>query len=131
MISGTGRYALRILGFLAARNGEFVQASQIAEATGIPPNYLSKILTLLSKHGIVDSQKGWGGGFSLSPRSTARPIADVVALFDGPFRQGECVFGLPRCDEADPCPIHCQWETVRSGYEQMLQTVLIRDLRSR
>jgi len=130
MISGTGRYALRILGYLADRQGAWIQTHQIASDTGIPANYLSKILNQLRKQGIVASQKGRGGGFTLRREGLDRPLAEVVAVFDGRRSEGECLFGIEHCDAAKPCPLHDWWDRVRGSYEEMLRTVRIRDLRS-
>ena len=65
MFSQTSRYALRILGYLATNRDRWVLAREIAGETGIPANYLSKILSQLRKRGFVESLKGWGGGFRL------------------------------------------------------------------
>jgi len=128
MISQTVKYALRILGFLADHPGEWIQGDQIARATGIPSNYLAKILSQLRKRGLVHSQKGWGGGFVLEARALRMPISEVVELFDGP--QGRsCLFGLPKCDPDHPCPLHGHWERISKTYDRMLASVTISDLK--
>lgn len=128
MISHTGRYALRILGFLAGHPGEWVQGTAIAEETGIPANYLSKILNQLRKRGFVLSQKGWGGGFMLAEGALERPILAVLETVEGPRPEGECLFGLARCDAQNPCPLHDYWEKIQDTYEAMMLSVRIGDL---
>jgi Rrf2 family transcriptional regulator, iron-sulfur cluster assembly transcription factor len=128
MISQTVKYALRILGHLADHPGEWIQGEQIAGATRIPANYLSKILNQLRKRGVVSSQKGWGGGFLIEEKAMEIPIAEVVELFDGKRMQDACVFGLGQCDAEDPCPLHHHWEAISKNYEAMLDAVTIRDL---
>lgn len=130
MISGTCRYALRILGYLAERQGQLIQASQIAEQTGIPANYLGKILNRLRKQGIVASQRGWGGGFTLREEGLDRALAEVVEVFDGRRSEDECFLGLAHCDDLNPCPLHHWWEGARDSYEEMLRKMRVRDLRS-
>ena len=128
MISQTVKYALRILGHLADHPGEWIQGDQIAAATVIPANYLSKILNQLRKRGLVQSQKGWGGGFLLQGHALGVPIREVVELFDGPRETGQCVFELQPCDAEHPCPLHQRWERVRHEYQSMLTTLTIGDL---
>ncbi len=108
MVSQTTRYALQILGYLAGRRDRRVPGEEIAEATGIPPNYLSKILNQLRKSGLVDSQKGWGGGFTLREEALERPISDVMAVIEGSDAtlRTDCLFGLPSCDCKNPCPLN-------------------------
>lgn len=130
MISQTSRYALRILGFLVENQGHRTRGEQIAEATGIPANYLSKILSQLRKQGIVDSEKGWGGGFELRPESMSRAISEILAIFDGvqSGTQIDCVFGLAKCDSTNPCPLHPHWERVKGAMDEMLTTTSVGDL---
>jgi len=130
MISQTSRYALHILGYLAFRRGDRVTGEEIASATGIPATYLAKILNQLRKSGIVDSQKGWGGGFLLFESALNRPIADVLASIDGAgvVLKTDCLFGLPSCDATNPCPLHPSWELIRNTYHTMLNDTTIGDL---
>lgn len=130
MISQTGRYALRILGYLAGHSSGWTLGKEIAKATGIPSNYLSKILAQLCKQGYVQSQKGWGGGFQLRADALQNPILDVLRIFEGPRNEQECLYGLPRCNAAQPCPLHSHWETIRNSYASMLQSTTIGELRS-
>ncbi len=128
MISQTGQYAFRILGYLADHPGERALGRDIARETGIPANYLSKILNQLRKAGFVHSRKGWGGGFVLDARAARQPIANVLELFDGRREREACIFELKRCDARNPCPLHHRWEPVRRGYDAMLHSVHVKDL---
>jgi Rrf2 family iron-sulfur cluster assembly transcriptional regulator len=130
LISQTGRYALRILGHLADRTEEWVQGREIAAATGIPANYLAKILNQLRKRGLVSSQKGWGGGFRLRESALGVPIAVVLEAIDGPPDEHGCIFELRDCDARRPCPLHARWERVRGELRSMVQEVSIGDLRA-
>ena len=130
MVSQTGRYALRILGYLADRPDQWVQGVQVASDTGIPANYLSKILNQLRKRGFVLSQKGWGGGFLFKDQASKIPIAQVLDLFEGPKERGQCLFGLGECDSKNPCPLHEHWEKIQQSYEDMLDTITVGDLRT-
>lgn len=132
MISQTGKYALHVLGFLANRRDQLIRSEEIADATGVPANYLSKIMNQLRKHGIVDSQKGWGGGFRVRDDALDRPIRDVLIILDGveSTERSDCVFGLPECNQEQPCPLHDHWETIRATYDTMLSETKVGDLSS-
>jgi len=130
MLSQTSKYALRILGFLVENQGRRIRGERIAEATGIPANYLSKILSQLRKQGIVHSEKGWGGGFELRRDARDTKIHQVFRSFDGVdvFRQVGCAFGLGECNSANPCPLHPHWERIQGALHDMLTSTSIRDL---
>jgi Rrf2 family iron-sulfur cluster assembly transcriptional regulator len=130
MISQTVKYALRILGYLADHPGVRVQGSQIASDTGIPANYLSKILNQLRKKGLVSSRKGWGGGFILSEKAGRASIGQVIDLFEGEASTEVCVFEMRQCDAKNPCPLHDHWERIQKDYLRMLEETTISDLRS-
>jgi Rrf2 family transcriptional regulator, iron-sulfur cluster assembly transcription factor len=129
VFSQTSRYALRTLGYLATNRDRWVLAREIAEGTGIPSTYLSKILSQLRKRGFVESLKGWGGGFRLKASAGHVAISSVLETFDGKRGKDTCAFHLGRCDADDPCPLHPHWERVREEYERMLCTVTLRDLK--
>ena len=131
MLSQTSRYALNILSYLENRPGQWCRGHKIAEATGVPPNYLSKMLNQLRKRGFVWSRKGWGGGFQLREEARAIPIFSVLEVFDGIQKDAVCIFGLRACDETHPCPLHDHWKPVRKAYEEMLHSVTIADLHKR
>ena len=59
-----------------------VRASDLSAGTGIPVHYLSKILRRLVLAGVLTSQKGQGGGFSLSRAPEEIPFADILAAVD-------------------------------------------------
>lgn len=131
MLSRTTRYAFRILSFLVQRQGSRTRSAEIARATGIPLNYLSKILNQLRKQGVVDSEKGWGGGFELRSDARNRSICEILRIFDGvETARGhrECVFGLTRCDAQNPCPLHPQWDRIQGALEEMLTSTSVEDL---
>ena len=130
MISQTSRHALRILGFLAQADGARSRSGDIARETGIPANYLGKILNRLRKQGIVESEKGWGGGFRLRPEALKRPIGEILAFFEGveSINREDCAFGLPECSADEPCPLHPYWEGIRELYRRMLLETTVADL---
>jgi Rrf2 family protein len=131
MISTTARYALNIVGYLVSHRGSRVRGEQIAEDTGIPANYLSKILNQLRKHGIVDAEKGWGGGFQVRKEVLRRPIREIVLVIDGSRNEElrkACLYGLRGCTPDNPCPLHPYWERIKDAETDMLMNKKIQDL---
>jgi Rrf2 family protein len=58
-------YAVRAAVELAAA-GDMVTAEHLAEATGIPHNFLENILGDLRRAGLVESRRGQAGGYLLA-----------------------------------------------------------------
>lgn len=105
MISQTTEYALRAVVVLAMHEGKSLTTSEIAQATRVPMAYLSKVLQTLSKGGIVLSQRGLGGGFTLALEADSLSVLDVVEAVDPIQRIGACPVGHTNHGDA-LCPLH-------------------------
>ena len=82
MLSQTVEYALRAVAHLASEAPRPLTTEQIAETTRVPKAYLSKVLQALVRGGIVHSQRGVGGGMTLTRSPRAITILDVVNAVD-------------------------------------------------
>ncbi len=83
-------YALRVLLYLGARDGQVCAISEIATAYGISQNHLMKVVHDLGKAGYVKSVRGRFGGILL-----ARPAAEIGV--GAVVRQTEEGFELVDC----------------------------------
>lgn len=127
MFSQSAEYALRAV-ILLAVGGERRGGRQIAEELDVPANYLSKLLMQLCREGILDSQKGWGGGFELARKPHEIKVSDVVAPFEGSVAPRECILGRDLCSDDAPCPLHSYWKQIKNVYELMTERITIADL---
>src|SRR3954462_14418268 len=93
MFSHTVEYALRAVVHLAYEAPEARTTAQIAEATKVPRDYLAKILQGLSKKGIVQTQRGVGGGVSGAGGGDELTIRDVVNGVEPVQRITTCPLG--------------------------------------
>jgi Rrf2 family iron-sulfur cluster assembly transcriptional regulator len=110
LISQTAEYAVRAMSAIATLpEGIKIRATDLGRATGIPAPYLSKILRRLVLAGLLVSQKGQGGGFSLACPATAIPFIDILNAVDAFPADGRCAFGWGNCDQLSPCPLHGAW----------------------
>ena len=104
IFSQTVEYALRAAVWLAD-HGEGQTTQEIAEATKVPPSYLSKVLQNLRRAGIVHGQRGVGGGFTLARPPREISVLDVVQAVDPIERIKTCPLGIPS-HGANLCPLH-------------------------
>ena len=110
LLSQTAEYALRVMAWLAtAPKGKPVRAVDLSRATGIPTYYVSKVLRRLVLADLLKSQKGQGGGFSLSRAPREIAFINILSAVDALPTQGRCAFGWGQCDATDPCPLHNSW----------------------
>jgi Rrf2 family protein len=84
-------YALHTVLFLAAAAPDKpVSVQRLAEVMKVSPTYLSKILTMLVKNGIIQSVSGVNGGYSLSPGRKDLSILDIIQAIEGKESLFDC-----------------------------------------
>lgn len=129
MISKTGIHATLALALLAQLSpGEFAGASQIAKEVGAPPNYLGKLLKQLAESGILESQKGFGGGFRLAKTASKITLYDIVEPLDKISKWNGCFLGRAKCSDKSPCALHHRWSKIREVYLKFLKETTIAEL---
>lgn len=129
MISKTGIHALRALVALSPLpDGLFAGAADIASQIGAPRNYLGKLLKTLADEGLVESQKGKGGGFRLARPPGQISVYDVVEPIERVSRWSGCFMGRAACSDNEPCPVHQRWQGVRDTYLHFLRHTTIAEL---
>ena len=104
VISQTAEYALRAVTWLAAHDAERTN-QQIAHGTQVPSGYLAKVLQSLGRADLVRSQRGMGGGFSLSRTPAQITALEVINAVDPIRRILSCPLALENHCE-DLCPLH-------------------------
>lgn len=124
----TAEYALRAVYHIAEQESEGpVRVTDIAEALGVPRNYLSKTLHQLARAGVLRSTRGPHGGFRLAAPPERVTLAEVV----GPFLPAEgraCVLGRARCSDASPCAAHSRWKQVSERMRTFFGETTVGDL---
>ena len=129
ILSNSARYALRAALCLSeAERGAPVPVDDIAGRLGVPRNYLSKILHVLARSGLLESTRGPGGGFHLARPAGELSLADVVRHFDTIPSETSCLLEREECSDADPCPAHGHWVDVRERLVDFLENTRLTDL---
>ncbi|HSM79636.1 MAG TPA: Rrf2 family transcriptional regulator [Bryobacteraceae bacterium] len=124
MLSQTAEYALRAMVALATRSRDALTAQEIAVDSHVPLDYLSKVLSLLSRAGLVRAQRGRGGGFQPARPAAELTVLEVVSAVDPLRRIKSCPLGLEAHGE-NLCPLHRKLDdAVRSVEEAFAATTI-------
>src|SRR5262249_45941074 len=126
MFSRTTEYALRAVVYLAAQAGEARTIGQIAEATRVPSDYLSKVMQNLRRAGLGHAQRGLRGGFTLGVATEALTVYDVVQAVEPIRRIEKCPLGIK--DHINLCPLHRRLDEAMNLVEQALRRSTIAEL---
>ena len=129
MISKTGVHAALALTMMAQlKPGEYAETVTIAKEIGAPQNYLGKLLNTLAGVGLLESQKGFGGGFRLARKAAEISLYDIVEPIDKVSRWSGCLLGKGSCTPSSPCAVHDRWKRVREEYMHFLKETTLEDL---
>jgi len=120
-------YAVRAMLELAAASPERRTRDQLAEAQAIPAKYLEAILGSLRHAGLVRSQRGPDGGFTLAAAPAEVTVAQIARAAEGPLTlvQGQRPESV-RYDGAEA--LTDLWVAVRAALRSVLESVTLADL---
>ncbi|MBI3837186.1 MAG: Rrf2 family transcriptional regulator [Planctomycetia bacterium] len=127
MLSQTVEYALRAVVHLASRPSSARTTDQIAEATRVPRAYLSKVLQSLSRAGLVHSQRGIGGGMTLTRSAAELTILEVVNAVEPMQRIRTCPLGLT-AHGVHLCPLHNRLDNALAMVEEAFRHTTLAEI---
>ncbi|NLK84958.1 MAG: Rrf2 family transcriptional regulator [Aeromonadales bacterium] len=132
-ISTKGRYALRMMIDLAEHsNSGFIPLKDIAARQNISKKYLEQIIPILNKSNILQSTRGFQGGYKLAREASSYSVGEILRLTEGnlaPVACLECdVFTCPRAKECVTLPV---WEGLYKVVTEYLDSITLEDLVTR
>jgi len=122
-------YGLMAMKHLAehAHNGA-CSAKDVAESYGIPPEVLAKILQRLTKAGLLHSQHGINGGYTLARAANEISAYEVIRAIDGPLFITSCITVRGECDQTQRCTIREPLRKVNQSIEEVLKKIKIAEM---
>jgi len=113
-------YAIRGILYLALKKpGELTSIKDLSERLEVPYYFLGKILQSLVVKGMLDSQRGPKGGFTLAIPANKITLYSIIEAIDGPDFAEKCVLGFPDCSGKNPCAVHDRWGKIRDNIVTM------------
>jgi Rrf2 family protein len=120
-------YAVRAAVELAAA-GDMITADQIAQAQGIPVNFLENILRDLRRAGIVESRRGQAGGYLLARPAEEISIADVIRAVEGPLANVRGISPDALEYQGSSAKLREVWVALRASVRSVLEQVTLADV---
>lgn len=123
------RYGVRAVFDLAYHcSGSTGQVKDIAERQDISPRYLEQIFHRLKKAGIVKSERGPKGGYTLSKNPYNITIGDIYRATEGPFALVSCKKPNSKCKKIEDCVAQPIWDMISRDVERIFDSVTIAKL---
>ena len=127
-VSAKADYAIRAAVELAAAGEGPVKGDRIAQAQGIPQNFLENILADLRNAGIVASRRGAEGGYWLARPADEVSLAEVIRAVDGPLANVRGIRSEQVAYQGSAAPLREVWVAVRASLRRVLEGVTLADL---
>lgn len=130
-ISTKGRYALRMMLDLAEHREEkgFIALKDIAERQGISKKYLEQIIPLLNTPEILQTNRGFQGGYRLAKTPDQYTVGMILRLTEGSLAPVACLAqDVIACDRADVCPTLFVWEGLKKVINDYLDSLTLQDI---
>ena len=122
-------YGIVLLAELAKdTSGAPRNARDLAAQVELPVPIVSKILKALARDGLLQSQRGTKGGYSMTCLPEELSVADMIAALDRPVAITECNVGPHLCEHEGSCAVRAPWQRINRVVENALRAVTLRDL---
>ena len=106
-----------------------VSAAELAQETGLPLPTVQKLVSALSKGGLLNSTRGAGGGLQLARPAAAISLADIVEAIEGPIALTACIEeGRHDCSLEANCCVRPHWGLVNTTLRGALDDVKLPQL---
>ena len=125
-ITTKGRYAVRVMAELA-RHADYMSISEIALSQKLSQKYLEKIISPLSKAGLVESKRGSEGGYRLTKQPQNYNIKEILDAMGESTKVASCG-GEEKCPMAEKCDTMGIWHTLNHLISDYLENISLKDL---
>jgi FeS assembly SUF system regulator len=121
-------YATVVMTYLARHSGRIHAANEIAAEVHLASPTVTKVLKMLAREGLLMSQRGTKGGYSLAREATRISIAEIIQAMEGPIGLTECGSSPGLCTQESSCSIRGNWQIINEAVLQALGTVSLAQL---
>lgn len=138
-VSSKTQYGIRALIHLARRDqgqkgggcsglGSLATTAEIAAAENISPKYLEGIMTQLKMAGILEAERGKGGGYKLARDPSKIRMLDIVEVLEGEVIPVSCVGNSELCAMGKTCLPRRFWVGLKGAVDQYLGSKTLKDV---
>ncbi len=103
-------------------------ARQLAQQTQLPPPVVGKLLKQLTREGLLNSQRGSKGGYSLARPPHQISLVEMVTALEGPVGITQCAIHPGSCAQEENCHVRDPWQRINQAVANALANITLADL---
>jgi Rrf2 family protein len=128
-ITRAGEYGVLGLMCLARRPwGAVVMIDEVSREEQIPKSFAAKIFQSLVRSGLVRSNRGAGGGFTLLKRPEEITVLAVIEAIEGRIALQRCLTEPSACEHAGGCALCGLFEEAQDRVKDVFSRTTLADL---
>jgi FeS assembly SUF system regulator len=121
-------YSIVLMRHLALDPLAQYNAQILSAAVEVPLPTVRKVLKSLSHAGLLTSERGVQGGYSLSRAASTISVAEIITALEGPIALMECVGNDSHCEQESHCNVQDSWTKINNAVFQALDEVKLSDM---
>ncbi len=130
MISTRGRYALRMMLDLAEHQGSgYVALKDVAQRQDISKKYLEQIIPTLNRFELLQTTRGYQGGYRLSRKPEEYTLGDILRATEGSLAPVTCLEADHNtCARQADCATLPVWQGLDHVINEYLNGITLQDI---
>ena len=104
-------------------------AKEISKLSRIPLPTVTRLLKTLSNNGLLNSQRGSQGGYSLAQMPSAISVASIIEAFEGPIALTDCAKEDDcGCSYESNCSAEEPWQKINEIVKDSLENIKLSNM---
>lgn len=130
IISSKGRYALRVMVYLAVKQQDgYIPLKEITQAEGLSLKYLESITRVLSKNNLIEATSGHGGGYRLTRNPRDYTLAEILTVMEGTLAPAACMKeDASTCCNSEVCYTRPIWQGLAQLIDDYFENMTLEDV---
>lgn len=121
-------YGTLVLAHMAREPAGVYAAADVAVATHLAVPTVSKLLKCFARAGLLTSQRGAHGGYSLARPPEQITAVQLIDAVEGPVAITQCSLGHDRCNLEPVCGVGHNWQRITLAIREALGTITLAQL---
>ena len=122
-------YGIVVMTEIATMKSDTVHTAKvISQRTKIPLPTVTRLLKTLSNEGLLDSQRGSQGGYSLSESASTISVASIIESIEGPIALTECSINECSCSYESSCNVELPWQKINNTVKTALEKISLAEM---
>jgi FeS assembly SUF system regulator len=119
-------YGIVMMTCFATHPDKTFNAKDMAGVVRLPLPVVSKVLKLLSRSGLLLSQRGTKGCYSLALEPKKITVAAIIQALEGPIAVTECTDAVKGdCGLETGCPVKTNWHLINKAIHRALEGITL------